>query len=68
MQDFPRAWRDRERELADLLHSTRSKVDLAYRDNFDCPTALQAIMDLISASYIYLHASVQTCPQVVGAG
>ncbi len=48
--------------------ATRDAVDGAFRDNFDTPLAVQALLALITATNAYMGTTQPVCPQLLGSG
>jgi len=55
--DENQAWEGQDFELHNILIKTQTKVDEALKDNFDTPTAMQTLLDLVTStnSYISTH-------------
>jgi hypothetical protein len=68
MQDAARSWQAREWALEKELTATRTAVDSAFRDNFDTPLAVQALLVLVSATNAYMGSTQPACPQLLGSG
>ena len=51
-------WTEQELNLLDKLASARVQVGDALRDDFDTPSVMQILMDLISSSNVYLASNL----------
>ena len=48
-------WSESEKNLHNALVDTKANVDAALRDDFDTPTAISALLDLVKATNLYME-------------